>query len=274
MSGAVQGVGRRLGVQKDGFEGARSAWLLLRVSLVAGLLAASPASAQKGAKSPHGELKLSCTECHTLSAWKPLADPLPYQHAKSGFELSGAHARASCKSCHEALVFSTARPDCLSCHQAALKQARQPDHRGFAPTCQSCHGTRAWKPATFSHDQTHFQLRGAHRAVDCASCHAKGFQGTPTDCFSCHQSQFASATHPRHAGLPNACQDCHSENAWQPASFNHASTSFQLRGAHRSVECASCHARGYSGTPSDCFSCHQSQFTSAKNPSHAGFPNT
>ncbi|HRC85347.1 MAG TPA: hypothetical protein PK413_07050, partial [Thermoanaerobaculia bacterium] len=127
---------------------------------------------------------------------------------------------------------------------------------------------------SFDHNTTSFQLKGAHRSVSCQSCHARGYAGTPTDCFSCHQSQFTSAKNPSHAGFPNTCQDCHSENAWQPASFDHNTTSFQLKGAHRSVACQSCHARGYAGTPTDCFSCHQSQFNSARNPSHAGFPNT
>ena len=105
-------------------------------------------------------------------------------------------------------------------------------------------------------------------------CHSGGYSGTPSECFACHQSDFTAARNPSHAGFPTACQNCHSATAWQPASFDHNSTGFQLVGAHRTVACTSCHQNGYSGTPSACFACHQSNFNGTRNPNHAsaGFP--
>ena len=39
----------------------------------------------------------------------------------------------------------------------------------------------------FDHSTTGFTLEGAHRAVDCASCHVGGvFDGTPQQCSECH----------------------------------------------------------------------------------------
>jgi hypothetical protein len=93
--------------------------------------------------------------------------------------------------------------------------------------------------------------------------------GNFADCFSCHQSDFTGASNPSHTGFPHSCQDCHGVSAWQPASFDHNSTGFQLNGAHRSASCTSCHRSGYAGTPSDCFSCHQSEYTGTRNPNHA-----
>ncbi|HEX4954157.1 MAG TPA: hypothetical protein VF017_12265 [Thermoanaerobaculia bacterium] len=234
--------------------------------------AAQPLTA-KGTASPHGDLDIGCGDCHTAEAWSPLRDPLLFEHRESGFDLLGAHADTSCRSCHPTLVFSVARPQCVSCHEPEFTRASAPDHRGFPTTCESCHGSVAWKPASFDHAQTAFSLRGAHRAVECAACHAQGFAGTPTDCFSCHQSDFNAATQPRHTGFPNACQDCHGEAAWQPATFDHGTTAFPLRGAHRTADCASCHRTGFAGTPNDCFSCHQSDFNAATQPRHTGFPN-
>jgi hypothetical protein len=132
----------------------------------------------------------------------------------------------------------------------------------------------AWQPAKFDHNRTGFVLNGAHRAAECAACHRTGYAGTPTTCLSCHQADFNGAKNPSHAGFPNTCQDCHGENAWQPARFDHNATGFPLNGAHRTATCESCHRDGYAGTSSTCASCHQADFAAARNPSHAGFPNT
>ncbi len=113
-------------------------------------------------------------------------------------------------------------------------------------------------------------------AVACTDCHADGYAGTPTDCFSCHEADYSGANDPDHTGFPITCEDCHSETAWEPSSFNHNQTAFPLDGAHLSLDCLACHADGYAGTPIDCFSCHQDDYNSANDPDHvaAGFPTT
>jgi hypothetical protein len=53
------------------------------------------------------------------------------------------------------------------------------------------------------------------------------------------------------------------------ANFNHDSTSFQLQGAHRSLDCKECHSGGkYKGTPRDCENCHNGQISYGKPASH------
>jgi hypothetical protein len=147
----------------------------------------------------------------------------------------------------------------------------------FPKTCQSCHSTSAWRPASaIDHNKTRFPLTGAHQRVDCARCHVGGrFTGTPTDCYACHQANYNGASNPSHKGFPTSCQSCHTTNAWRPASFDHNKTRFKLTGAHQRVECARCHAGGrYAGTPTDCFACHQTDYNNTSNPNHraAGFP--
>ena len=223
-----------------------------------------------GASNPsHTGFPNSCQDCHGVSAWQPAS----FDHNSTGFQLNGAHRSASCTSCHRNGYAGTPS-DCFSCHQSDFTGASNPSHSGFPNSCQDCHGVSAWQPASFDHNSTGFQLNGAHRSASCTSCHRNGYAGTPSDCFSCHQSDFTGASNPSHTGFPNSCQDCHGVSAWQPASFDHNSTGFQLNGAHRSASCTSCHRNGYAGTPSDCFSCHQSDFTGASNPSHSGFPNS
>ncbi len=112
--------------------------------------------------------------------------------------------------------------------------------------------------------------------MDCQSCHADGYAGTPTDCFSCHETDYNGASDPSHDGFPTMCENCHSQNGWTPASFDHNQTAFPLDGAHLQTDCLSCHAGGYAGTPTDCFACHADDYNSANNPDHisAGFPTT
>ena len=240
------------------------------------LLAVAPLAGQERSTNPHGALKSECTECHTTEGWSPLRSPLPYRHAETGFDLAGGHAGLACKSCHATLDFALekGKTDCYACHETAFTRATRPSHTGFATTCKTCHSVAAWQPAAFDHNRTTFQLNGAHRTVDCVSCHRNGYTATPSDCFTCHQRDFTGARNPVHAGFANSCQDCHGVTAWQPATFDHNQTGFQLVGAHRTVECTLCHRTGYAGTPSECFSCHQNDFTAARNPVHAGFPTT
>ena len=215
----------------------------------------------------HAGFPNTCRECHGFTAWQPAL----FDHDNSGFPLSGAHRTTSCVDCHRTGYAGTPT-DCFACHQSAFNGASNPSHSGFPTTCQDCHGFSAWQPANFDHNSTGFQLSGAHRSVACTSCHRNGYAGTSADCFGCHQSQYTAARNPDHTGFPTTCQNCHSATSWQPASFDHNSTGFQLAGAHRSVACTSCHRNGYAGTPSDCLSCHQSDFNGASNPSHSGFP--
>jgi hypothetical protein len=61
------------------------------------------------------------------------------------------------------------------------------------------------------------------------------------------------------------------------ASIDHSKTRFPLTGAHQGVNCARCHTNGqYAGTPTDCVSCHRSNYNGATNPNHqaGGFSTT
>jgi nitrate/TMAO reductase-like tetraheme cytochrome c subunit len=180
-----------------------------------------------------------------------------------------------CATCHTAGYDGTPTA-CYSCHRTDYDSADTPDHEGFPTTCESCHSTSAWQPASFNHAATSFPLTGAHTSVPCASCHAAGYDGTPTACYSCHRSDYEGADDPDHADFPTTCQNCHTTTGWEPATFNHSATDFPLTGAHTSVACAECHASGYDGTPTDCYACHASDYNGTTDPNHAaaGFPTT
>jgi len=205
-----------------------------------------------------------------------------FNHALTGFVLTGAHTAAACTSCHVGGRYAGTPRDCYSCHQTAFAATTDPNHTtaGIPTTCASCHSTATWSGASFNHSLTRFALTGAHTTTPCASCHVGGvYTGTPNDCYSCHQTNYTATTNPNHSTLsyPTACASCHSTSSWSGASFNHSLTGFALTGAHTSTACVSCHVNGqYTGTPSDCYSCHQTNYAATTNPNHttAGYPTT
>ncbi|MFZ1685182.1 MAG: hypothetical protein WAU88_13790 [Candidatus Zixiibacteriota bacterium] len=224
----------------------------------------------------NGQFDHNCALCHSTTTWTPAT----FDHATSSFPLTGAHASVACASCHTT-GYSNTPSDCYSCHTADFTSNKQgkPDHvaNAFSHTCNSCHTTAAWQPATFNHPTTPFAITGAHTSLLCASCHTVGYNPgqTPSDCYSCHTTDFTSNKQgkPDHIanGFDHNCVTCHTTQVWKPSTFQHPTSPFALTGAHTSVDCASCHTVGYNPgqTPSDCYSCHTADFTS----NTAGKPN-
>jgi nitrate/TMAO reductase-like tetraheme cytochrome c subunit len=210
-----------------------------------------------------------CTLCHTTQQWQGAF----FDHVQaSGFALVGAHMNLQCNECHINNQVSGLPRDCFGCHENDYNIATDPNHvqNNFNHDCTLCHSTNAWEPATFDHNNTQFPLTGAHLSLQCIDCHAGGYTGTPTDCFSCHENDYNSVTDPNHVqnNFSHDCTQCHSTSAWEPATFDHNQTQFPLTGAHLSLQCIDCHANGYTGTPTDCFSCHENDFNSVTDPNH------
>ena len=144
--------------------------------------------------------RTTCETCHTTERW----DAAPrFDHDTTEFALTGAHATASCASCHtetnrpsgaEVVQYHGLDTSCRSCH------ADDTPHRGqFAGTsCQSCHDTETFAAApAFDHSTTDFALTGGHAGVACQSCHTEErapdgtlfvrYRPLSTTCSSCHQ---------------------------------------------------------------------------------------
>jgi hypothetical protein len=138
----------------------------------------------------------SCTTCHNTSAW----NEIKYDHAVTGWALTGPHATKSCRTCHfikdkegqEAQRFSGMSPVCASCHTD--KHFGQFDVNG-ATDCLRCHDPNYWAIANFDHNKTAFKLDGKHQNVPCLKCHKNVTVGQntyvfykikDTRCESCH----------------------------------------------------------------------------------------
>jgi hypothetical protein len=232
-----------------------------------------------------GELGQACDRCHTAHSW--LISDMPRRHAQTLFPLTGRHLTASCEQCHtqqQKHQYAGLSIECYACHKKEYQATVAPPHAatGINTDCAGCHSTQAlsWG-GNFDHTQTGFVLAGAHAQAACNACHtANRFRGTPRDCYSCHTNAYAATTNPAHAsaGFGTDCMQCHAASAmtWG-TSFNHSQTSFPLSGAHNIASCISCHPGGrFRGTPTDCYSCHQQDYSAASNPVHTAgsFPTT
>ena len=220
----------------------------------------------------------TCTTCHTTAAWRPSS----FSHSSTRFALTGAHTQVTCAQCHVGGRYAGTPTQCSGCHLARFQQTTNPNHvsAGFPQDCSLCHSTTRWTGATFNHSATRFPLVGRHTSLTCSACHAAGvYTGLASTCASCHLAAYQRTTNPSHtaAGFPQQCEVCHTPSGWTPSSFNHATTRFALTGRHTAVACANCHVGGrYAGTPTNCYSCHATQYNTVTSPNHraAGFPTT
>jgi len=185
-------------------------------------------------------------------------------------ELSAPHAKleANCSACHDRADRKRQTALCLACHKdVAADVAAKIGYHGRLPNissgeCKACHSEHLGRktgivkllPAAFDHRDTDFHLDGAHAAVACDSCHAKGklFRAATTSCGACHK-----AVDVHRGALGANCGSCHATTSWRGSRFDHDKTKFPLRAAHRDVPCTACHiAARYKDTPRSCSACH------------------
>ncbi len=215
-----------------------------------------------------------CSRCHTPSSW--LVNNITHLHQVSRFPLVGAHKTADCIQCHKSE--SLARYDvpgiyCIDCHRQNYVSTTAPNHAsaGFSEDCSICHPVNSfqWAGAGFNHN--FFALVQGHASPTCAECHTTGlYSDANPECITCHQTDYNSTTNPDHtaSSFPVTCQNCHTlAPGWKPAIFNH--TAFPLTLGHAGPTCIECHKNGnYSTTPTDCYSCHQTDYNNTSNPKH------
>ena len=210
----------------------------------------------------------SCQRCHNQDTFKAAPKFNHNVSTFSKFALTGKHASADCRSCHEPLI-DKKTPDgawpapvdvtylqmkgiphasCVDCHDDA--------HNGkLGADCLRCHSPESWHDIKAEgvadrafHDKHAFPLRGAHRPVACKSCHGP-FAGKPAlfkgvkfaACADCHADAHIGQLQVVQA---QKCEQCHDVNGFVPVLFDrkaHEATRFPLAGSHRAVACNRCH---------------------------------
>ena len=221
--------------------------------------------------SPHGEeFKIPCNKCHSAKGWELDPEVYSYDHNTAAMPLVGQHAQIKCRQCHISLVFSEAETECYQCHTDLHEQTVGND-------CGRCHTPHSWIVSNITdiHRQGRFPLLGAHYMADCASCHPSAsslrFEPLGVECADCHMADYQATTAPNHmeANLGTECADCHTISAfsWSGTGFSHQF--FPLTGGHDIQDCSRCHTTGdFTGTPAECYACHQEDYMATTNPSH------
>ncbi len=161
-----------------------------------------------------------------------------FDHFSTGFELRGAHARASCASCHTGGVFQGTPSTCAACHSQAglVTTTRQPSHHILTTNqCSACHQPQSWTPVI---RVDHLETLGT-----CASCHnnirAMGQPAnhlpTGNDCGACHNTRLFAFARFSHAGIDTGCFNCHNgvQAIGKPA--DHIPSSNQCETCHNTV---------------------------------------
>ena len=213
-----------------------------------------------------------CLECHTTAGW----DGASFDHNITGFELTGAHIGLDCLNCH-ASGFTGTPTDCFSCHEDDYNNTINPNHISaqFPTSCDDCHSTSAWQPATFDHDGLYFPIySGAHNEEwnDCVDCHNVPSNYSVFTCIDCHEHNKQDMDD-KHSGVSGyiyaspECLACHPDGS-EGSGFDHALSNFPLTGAHVTVDCEGCHQNGYTGTATDCLACHETNYNNSTNPNH------
>jgi hypothetical protein len=186
----------------------------------------------------HGGTEEACHNCHSVAGWKPAK----FDHSFCTCRFPGKHKTVSCLSCHAEFRFTSTPTLCSGCHE----KERKHDPLG---ECSLCHSALSWKDNTFDHNErSKFALTGSHLEVDCNRCHKelKGtkvqFREAPEDCKGCHAEDGQEAH-----GDFGACEKCHTTEAFEKPTFDHASTGFPITGKHAELGCQKCHAEKVRG---------------------------
>ena len=231
-------------------------------------------NANRGYHSSSEVKNKQCASCHNEHHGRTFRivnfNPDGFDHNKTGFKLTGAHAKKDCKDCHQSKFISDNKfkkkskthlgldQKCVTCHEDI--------HQGTLGTdCASCHSTEKFKPAeSFDHNKAKFKLAGAHEKVECEKCHptekknGKDFvklKGLSFgNCSSCHTDVHKGA-------FGSDCKSCHSVNGFNiinQGTFDHNKTKFPLIGKHQKVSCNDCHKGVNKNKPlfAKCIDCH------------------
>lgn len=197
-------------------------------------------------RDPHqGRFGASCESCHSEDGWQKLH---MQRSAHPGVSLAGGHQKVACAACHDRgnMKSPSKGARCVSCHAPVHEAA-------FGNDCKDCHGALRWvglpdELGRRVHESTRYPLTGKHESTACASCHsparpaARRFRKLAfDDCLDCHEDSHRGQFRDREQG---ACEPCHTTAGFTPTRFGlseHATTRFELTGAHEAAPCGTCH---------------------------------
>lgn len=221
----------------------------------------------------NGQFGQNCLECHTVNSFSTLKKGVEFDHNRTKFPLVGLHNNVACSTCHSGKSYTSPNSyvNCKSCHSDYHKGDFVKKNNSI--DCKDCHDlNHHFNFSTYSieqHNQSSFQLKGAHLATPCFACHQKSstwdFSNIGNTCGDCHGDEHKDQISPQFYSL-SKCNSCHSEESWASISFKHDQTNYTLTGKHASANCIECHYPANKNTAAskpkffkptnDCAQCH------------------
>ena len=211
-----------------------------------------------------------CRQCHSEKSFRQLNSRNAFDHKLTGYPLEGRHQLVACAACHKNSYSQALKHgSCTDCHadyhEGQLMKAGKPAE------CSDCHTVNGFAGSSYTieqHQQSAFELRGAHQATPCFECHLRKekwqFKQLGQKCDDCHADVHEGYI-PQTYYANDGCTTCHSEEQWNSIVFDHNRTSYPLEGAHRLPSCRACHIPGskagvenqrFEGLNRHCNQCH------------------
>lgn len=211
-------------------------------------------------QNPMDDLNIPCSDCHHPDGWIPLNVNMKFEHENTAFPLTGNHNFADCVQCHYGSTtadkhnFKQSTSDCYACHFDIHQTS-------YGQECEECHTTFSWDLTQFKfdHDFTLFPLIGAHRQIECSTCHNKPLSDIKSnltyECSVCHFDVFTEAKINGHSDNED-CIICHNTRAWAPSDMSNHDRMFPIYSGKHAREWTTCEAECHIN-PSDYsdFSC-------------------
>jgi hypothetical protein len=230
-----------------------------------------------------------------VAVWASAEHTSPGQLHASHAQVRELRGSKNCAACHSS-GSETMADACTACHQPISQQIESNGgmhgilDKKIALACEQCHREhvdgaialvsdqsfqRAGVPDLqgFDHDLTGgFGLDGKHLSLECQKCHQnahavvlpkgqKRFIGLERDCASCHSD-------PHDNTLPD-CASCHGQEHPFELAVGFSHEGFDLVGGHDVSDCAACHqGQLFSEAPTDCYSCHVTDYRATTDPNH------
>lgn len=214
----------------------------------------------------HGEMlkgeSYACQDCHTEHHGPDASltdiDPETFPHDVTGYSLQ-AHTLTEegtldCDDCHLTLEEFNHR-SCVVCHAELEEDLLSRHIQMFGDSCLNCHDGIDTYGDSFDHGRLRFVLLDAHASLECSDCHRgqsslEDLRQTPGECSACHEDVHQGS-------FGTGCEQCHTPEGWNLATFDHSLSAFPLTGEHVEVGCQECHTNGtFKGLPVDCAGCH------------------
>jgi len=212
----------------------------------------------------------NCIQCHSTGNFHTVKGIANFDHSKTKFSLEGKHQNVSCAKCHKTNLTDPVKHDhCTDCH--ADYHNNQFTVEGNLRDCSECHTVMGFPGSTFTvekHNDSKFQLKGAHLATPCFECHKKtekwSFRQIGLKCVDCHENIHKTSIAEKYYPGFN-CKTCHDDSRWADITYDHSKTSFPLTGAHEKQSCRTCHfkkddtgkeVQHFSDLASTCMTCH------------------